>query len=180
MDSCLETPKAVSVSCGTHLLNLLQSDKRNGKMSALLPLQGRKLANARREGGNACRLFIGLAVNWDYDATLPAYDKDSFSLAHCSLSSVPFSSLFPFLLTTFLFCIFLYCLCFIFYLLSICNLPMLIRCSVFHFRYLPLNPHGVCQVTARRREEEVTVVHCAHCRTAVQLFSAAACAVTGC
>lgn len=40
---------------------------------------------------------------------------------------------------------------------------MFICCSVFHFLYLPLNLHGVCQVTARHREEEVTVVYCAHC-----------------
>lgn len=52
-------------------------------------MQGSKLANAWREDGNVCRLFIDLAVNRakDYNATLPAYDKDTFSLARCSIYS---------------------------------------------------------------------------------------------
>lgn len=92
-------------------------------------MQRSKLANAQREDGNVCRLFIELAVNWaeDYNATLPAYNKDTFSLARCSicssttllLSSVPFSSLFPSLLNIFLFYIFPYCLCFLFSLIQL-------------------------------------------------------------
>lgn len=35
-NSCLEMPEAVSLSCGAHLLCLLQSDKREGMMRVLL------------------------------------------------------------------------------------------------------------------------------------------------
>lgn len=59
MDSCLEMPKAVSVSCGTHLLNLLQSDKRNEKMSALLCKEvNQQMHNVKME------MFVGCLLSW--------------------------------------------------------------------------------------------------------------------
>lgn len=66
-------------------------------------MQGSKLANVQREDGNFCRLFIELAVNWDdYNATLPAYNKDTFSLARFSIYSFfgPILLIIPSLLTT--------------------------------------------------------------------------------
>lgn len=92
-------------------------------------------------------------------------------MQHCrvqsTLSSVPFISLFPSLLTTFLFNTFPYCLCFLFISYPVVTslfsyvAPSFISATCLW--HMPFSPHGVCQVTARRREEEVTVVYCAHC-----------------
>lgn len=147
-------------------------------------MQGSKLANAQREDGNVCRLFIELAVNWaeDYNATPPAYDKDTFSLAHCSICSVfgPILLIIP--ISTHYISIPRFPLrpVFSFYLSSVCNLPVFICRSAFHFRYLPLSLtwclSGDSQTPGGGSHS------CALCWlcTVVRPFGAAACAVTGC